>query len=102
LKSGSAYCYSVQNPLSSSLLSKYKKDWIYRTIILPVVLYGRETWSRKLREERMLRVFDSRVLRKIFGPKRDEVTGEWRTLHSEEIDLGSSPNIIRVIKFRRM
>ena len=58
---------------------------IYRTIILPVVLYGYETWSLTLREERRLRVFENRVLRRIFGPKRDKVTGEWRKLHNEEL-----------------
>ena len=58
----------------------------YRTIILPVVLYGCETWSLTLREERRLRVFEIRVLRSVFGPKRDEVTGEWRKLHKEELN----------------
>ena len=76
---------------------------IYRTIILPVVLYGCETWSLTLREERKLRVFENMVLRTIFGPRRDEVTGEWRRLHNEELnDLYCSPNIVRVIKLRRM
>jgi hypothetical protein len=76
---------------------------IYKTIILPVVLYGRETWSLTLREEHRLRLFDNRVLRRIFGPKRDEVTGEWRKLHNEELrDLYSAPSIIRIIKSRRM
>jgi len=75
----------VQNLLSSSLLSKNLKIKIYRTIILPVVLYGCETRSLTLREERRLRVFDNRVLR-IFGPKRDEVTGELRKLHNEELN----------------
>ena len=76
---------------------------IYRTTILPVVLYGCETWSLTLREECRLRVFENRVLRRIFGPKRDEVTGEWRKLHNEQLnDLYSSPNIVRVIKSRRM
>ena len=76
---------------------------IYRTIILPVVLYGCETWSLTLRDERRLRVFENRVLRRVFGPKRDEVTGEWRKLHNEEIsDLYSLPNIVRVVKSRRM
>jgi hypothetical protein len=68
-----------------------------------VVLYGCETWSLALREEHRLRVFENRVLRRIFGPKRDEVTGEWRKLHNEELcDLYSSPSIIRIIKPRRM
>jgi hypothetical protein len=76
---------------------------IYKTIILPVVLYGCETWSLTLREEHRLRVFENRVLRRIFGPKRDEVTGEWRKLHIKELhDLYSSPSIIRIIKSRRM
>ena len=72
---------------------------IYRTVILPVVLYGCETWLLILREGRRLRVFESRVLRRIFGAKRDEVTGEWRKLHNEEInDLYCSPNVVRVVK----
>jgi len=76
---------------------------IYRTKILPVVLYGCEAWSLTLREERKLMVFENMVLRRIFGRRRDEVTGEWRRLHNEEInDLYSSPNIVRVIKWRRM
>jgi hypothetical protein len=68
-----------------------------------VVLYGCETWFLILREEHRLRVFDNRVLRRIFGPKRDEMTGEWRKLHDEEFsDLYCSPSIIRIIKSRRM
>jgi hypothetical protein len=97
-------CYhSVQNLLSSSLQSKNVNIKIYRTIILPVVLYGCESWSLTLREECRLRVFENKVLTRIFGPKRDEVTGEWRRLHNKELyALYSSPNIIRVIKSRRL
>jgi hypothetical protein len=84
------------------LLSENLKIKIYRTIIWPVVLYGCETWSLTLREERRLRVFENRVLRRVFGPKRDEVTGEWRKLHEELNDLYSLPNIVRVVKSRRM
>jgi len=85
------------------LLSKNLKITIYRTVILPVVLYGCETWSLTLREERKLRVFENMVFRRISGPRRDEETGEWRRLHKEELnDLYSSPNIVRVIKSRRM
>ena len=91
----------MQNLSFSSLLSKNIKIKIYRTIILLVILYGYETWSLTLKEERRLRVSEKKVLRKIFGPKRDEVTGKWRKLHKQELnDLHSSPNIIRVIKSR--
>jgi len=76
---------------------------IYMTIIVPVVVYGCETWSRTLTEVRRLRVFENRVFRRIFGPKRDEVTGEWRKLHNEERnDMYSSRNIVWVIKSTRM
>jgi hypothetical protein len=81
------------------LPSKNLKIKIYRIIILPVVLYGCGTWPLTLREKRRLRVFESRVLRGVVGSKRDEVTGEWRKLHNEELhDLYCSPNIVRVIK----
>ena len=74
-----------------------------KTIILPVLLYGCETWTLTLREEQRLRVFENKVLRKIFGAKRDEVTGEWRKLHNVELHiLYSSPDIIRNIKSRRL
>jgi hypothetical protein len=80
-----------------------KKIRIYKTIILPVVLYGCETWFLTLREGHRLRVFENRVLRRIFRPQSDEVTGEWRKLHNEELrDLYSSPSIIRIIKSQRM
>jgi hypothetical protein len=89
--------------VSSRLLSKNLKIRIYKTIILPVVLYRCETWSLTWKEEHRLRVFENRVLRRVFGPKRDEVTGEWRKLHNKDLhDLYSSPSIIRIIKSRRM
>ena len=101
MKAGNACYHSVQNLLSSSLLSKNLKITIYRTIILPVVLYGCEIWSLTLRDERRLRMFENRVLRRIFRPKRNEVTREWRKLHNEELNyLYASLNIIRVIKSR--
>jgi hypothetical protein len=82
-------------------LDKNIKIRINKTIILPVVLYGCETWSLILRERHRLRVFVNRVLRKIFGPNRDEMTGDWRKLHNELLNLYSSPNIIKMIKSRR-
>jgi hypothetical protein len=95
--------HSVQNLLSSRFLSKNFKIKIHKTIILPVVLYGCETWSLTLRQEQRLGVFENRVLRRIFGRKRDEVTGEWTKLHNEEFhDLYYSPSIIRIMKARRM
>jgi hypothetical protein len=102
LNSGNAYYHLVQNFLLSYLLSKMKIR-IYGTIILPLVLYGPETWSLTLREEHRLSVSENRVLRRIFGLKKDEVTGEWRKLHNKELrNLYSSPSIIRIIKSRRM
>jgi hypothetical protein len=103
LNSGNACYHSVQSPLSSCLLSRNTTVKIYKTIILPVVLYGCETWSLTLREEHRLRVFENRVITRIFGPKRDDVTGECRKLHNEELqNLYSSPSTIRQIKSRRM
>ena len=103
LRLGNACYHSVQNLLSSRLLSKNLKIQIYRTIILLVGLCGCETWPLTLRKERKLGVFEKKVLRRIFGPRRDEVTGEWRRFHNKELnDLYSSPNIVRVIKSRRM
>jgi hypothetical protein len=85
------------------LSSKNLKIKTYRTIILTVVLYRCETWSLTLREERRDRVFENRVLRRIFGPRNGEVTGEWRKLHNEKLsDLYSSPNIVQVKESRRM
>jgi hypothetical protein len=91
LKSRNACYHSVQNLVLSDLVSG-KTNRICRTIFLPVVLYGCETWSLTLREERRLRMFENSVLRRIFGPKRDEILGEWRTLLNEElIDLTPHP-----------
>jgi hypothetical protein len=94
LKAGIACYHAVQNLLSSSLRSKIIKIKIYKTMILPVFLYGCETWSLILREKRRLVVFENRVLRRIFGPKRDDVKRECRKLYNEEPnDLYSSPNL---------
>jgi hypothetical protein len=102
LNSGNACYYSAQNLLSSRLISKNLKIKIYKTVILPVVLYGCETWSLTLREEHRLSVSENSVLRRIFGPKREE-DGSWRKLRNDELhSLYSSPNIARVIKSRRM
>jgi hypothetical protein len=101
LNSGNACYYSVQNLLSSCLISRNLKIKIHKTVILPVVLYGCETWSLTLREEHRLRVFENRVLRRIFEPKR-EADESWRKLHNDELhNLYSSPNIAKVIKSRR-
>jgi hypothetical protein len=89
--------------LSSRLLSKNIQIRRNKFIILPVGLYEGETWSLTLREEHRLSVFENRVLRKIFEPKRDEVTGDWRILHNEEFNNSySSPSVIRMMKSRRM
>jgi hypothetical protein len=93
----------MQSAVSLPVCCKKKSRRIYKTIILPVVLYGCETWSLTLREEHGLRVFENKVLRRIFGPKRDEETGGWRKLHNEELRvLYSSPGIITIFKPRRM
>jgi hypothetical protein len=93
----------MQNILCFSLLSKNLKIKIYRTIILPGILCGCETWLLTLREERRLRAFENMVLWRMFGPKRDEVTGEWRKLNNKMLnDLYCSPNIVREIISRRM
>jgi len=101
LQSGNACNYSVQNLLSSSLRSKNVKVKIYRTIILPVVMYGCETWSPTVSEEHRLRVFGNRVLRKMFGPTSDKVMGDWGRRHNETLYDLYSPNIW-VIKSRKM
>ena len=92
----------VQNILSSGLLFKNLKIKINKIIFLSAVMYGHETWSLTLREERRLRVFLNRVLRGIFGPRREEVKGEWMKQHNELKDLYLSYNIVEVIKSRRM
>jgi hypothetical protein len=103
LNSGNACNHLVQSLLSFRLLSRNAKVKIHKIITWPLVLYGCETWSVTLREEHRLRVFENRVLRRIYRPKRDEVTGEWRKLHSGGLhNLYSSPNIIRQTKSKRM
>jgi hypothetical protein len=96
-------CMCYFDLLSSRQLSKNVQIRIYETIILPAVLYGCENWSLTLRGERKLRVFEKNVLRRIFGPKRDEITGGWGKLHNEKLhDLYPSVSVIRTIKSRRM
>jgi hypothetical protein len=103
LNSGNTCYNSVQSLLSSRLLSRSLKVKIHKSVILPVVFYGCETWFLTLREEHRLRVFENRVLRRISGPKTDEVRREWKKLHSGELHhLYPSPDIIRQIKSRRM
>jgi hypothetical protein len=101
LNSGNDSYHSVQHLLSSRLLSIKVKIRIYKTIILPVALYGCETWFLILRNEHTLRVFESMVLRRIFGSRIDEITGRWRKLRDEELH-SSSLSKIRMIKSRRM
>jgi len=100
LVSGNACFYSVQKLLTSRLISRKLKLKIYRTAILPD---GCESWSTTLADEHKLRVFESKVLRKIYGPKRDEMTGEWRRLHNEEQQgLYDSPDVVKIMKSRRL
>jgi hypothetical protein len=102
LNSGNVCYHSVQKLLSSGLLLEKIQIRIYKIIILPVVLYGCKTWSLTLREEHRLRVFENRVLKRMSGPKKNEVTGIRRKLHNEELhNLYCSPSIIRKIKSRR-
>ena len=103
MKSRNACYHSVRNLLSPSLLSRNLKIKIYRTIIFPFVFCGCETELLTMREDRRLRDFENMVLRIIFGPKRDEVTGEWRKVHNEELnDMCISHIVVQVIKLRRM
>jgi hypothetical protein len=102
LNSGNACYNSVQNLCVFLSHKKNLKIKIYKTVILPIILYGCETWSLTLREEHRLRVFENRVLKRMFGPKMGE-DRSWRKLHNDELhSLYSSPNIVRVIKSRRM
>ena len=95
--------YSLEKILSFCLLSKKLKLYRHETIILSVVLYGSETWSLTLREEHKLRMFENKVLRKIFGAMRDKITGEWRKVQNAELHaLYSLPNITRNLKLRRL
>jgi len=95
LVSGNACFYS----LPSQLISRKLKLKIYRTVILPVILYGCESWSRTLSDEHKLRVFENKVLRKIYGPKRGATTGEWRRLHNEKFHgLYNSLDVLRIMK----
>jgi hypothetical protein len=99
MSSGNACYHLVQNPVSPCLLFKNLEIKIYRTIILSVVVYGSATWSLTLRKECKMKVSENKVLRRIFGPKRDKVTGEWRKLHNEELhELYSSSNVVQMIK----
>jgi len=98
LKLGNACLFGAESFVFQFAIQKFKDQ-----DILPVVLYWCETWSPTLREERRLRVFESRMLRRVFGPERDKVTGEWRKLHNEELsDLYSLPNIVRAVESRRI
>jgi hypothetical protein len=103
LNSGSACYNSIQNLFSSHLVPKNFKTGIYKTVIFSVVVYEFKTWSLTLREEHRLRVFENKVLRRIFGSRREEMMGGWRKPQNEELhNLYSSPSIIRMVKSRRM
>jgi hypothetical protein len=103
LNSGNSFYRVVQKLLSCLLLSEEEKIKMYKTIVLPVVLYGCETWFLMLMEDNSLRVLVNRVLRRMFGPNRDGMSGGWRRLHNEELhNLYSSPNTIAMIKSMRM
>ena len=102
LKAGNACYFSVSTLLRSRILSRNIKLRIYKTIILPTVLYGCETWPLTLKDEQRLKVFENKVLRKIFGPKKDESTGEFRRLHNAELRSMHPVNIIEVISSRRL
>ena len=98
LNSENACYYALQGLVSTQLLSKNIKLKIYKTLILPVILYGFDTWTLTLREETILQVFENKFLSKIFGPKRDDQIGEWRRLHNGELyDLYGKPDIIRIV-----
>jgi len=101
LISGNACFYSVQKLLTSRFISRKMKLKIYRTVILPVILSGCESWSTTLADEHKLRVFENKVFRKIYGPKRDEMTGKWRRLHNEELHgLYDSLDVVKILKSR--
>jgi len=103
LRAGNGCCHSVQNVLYCSLLYKNLKIKIDRIIILPLSFNGCKTWSLTLKEKRRQRAFENRMLSRIFGSKRDEVAGEWRKLHNEELtEVYCSPNIVRMTNSRRM
>jgi hypothetical protein len=103
INSGNVCYHLVENILYSRLLSRNIQIRIHKIKILSVVLYGYETWSLTLREEHRLSVFENRILRRIFEPKRDEVCGGWRKLHYEELhNVYSSPSITRMMNSRRM
>jgi len=101
LVSGNAFFYSVKKLLTSRLISRKLKLKIYKTVILSIILYGCESWSTTLADEHTLRVFENKVLRKIYGPKREEMTGEWRRLHNEVLHgLYDSPEVVKTTEIK--